>query len=144
LGSGGGSKANAGGSGGGLVWIVAGAIRLDGAMRADGGNGSEYDRPGGSGGGIRLDVSTLSGNGIISAGGDRNHRYSGSGGGGRIAIYAPRMTLPNANVSARGGAGGGAAGTVFIAQEGGWILSPMRHWSLHKSRDLVVTAECQI
>ncbi|MCP5003044.1 MAG: RHS repeat protein, partial [Planctomycetes bacterium] len=67
LGSGGGSGSTSysGGDGGGLVKIVANDIALDGSINANGGNGSSYNNGGGSGGGVYIEVSTLSGIGVI-------------------------------------------------------------------------------
>ncbi len=124
LGAGGGGV-EAGGHGGGRAFIAAGKFILDGTLRATGGSGSAAsDRAGGggSGGAIRLDVGILSGLGAIQANGGNGVDIgccgvvSGSGGGGRVAIYYDSLTLPDTNISARGGNGGisASAGTLYL------------------------------
>jgi len=87
LGSGGGgNRYFLGGNGGGRVRISAGECIMDGAVRANGGNGSGGFDPsgGGSGGAILLNVGAFSGTGVIEAIGGAGNAYtyySGSGGG---------------------------------------------------------------
>ena len=122
-GSGGVLRDGCGGTGGGLVRIIAGSALIDGAILANGESVWCYDSGCGSGGAIRLDVGTLNGAGTISAdGGNGGAGYSGrSGGGGRVAIYyglAANFNLAT-NVTAHGGVGGsghGAPGTVYSKQ----------------------------
>jgi hypothetical protein len=124
LGSGGGAPGSgdgAGGAGGGLVRITAATATIDGAIWANGADGSRWNGrgPGGSGGGIRLDVGTLSGTGSMSANGG-NSDNEGAGGGGRVAVYYATMTLPEANVTADGGTTAGTsaqAGTVYSSRD---------------------------
>ncbi len=97
---------------------------MTGAIRADSpdtGVGGAWCA-GGSGGGITLNVGTLAGGGSISAHGGAGYGIApASGGGGRVAIYlwGDGMTLPSANVTANGGAGGlpGSPGTVWISSQ---------------------------
>ncbi len=68
---------------GGIVKIVAGTLRVDGAIVADGG----FTGTGGSAGGsIWLDVGRLEGDGQIRANGGSTD-WTGAGGGGRVAIH---------------------------------------------------------
>ena len=111
-----GSGGNGGGKGGGLTRITATEVVLDGAIRADGGNGGTTTGAG-SGGGIRMDVGTLRGVGVISASGGSTGQYGGGGGGGRIAIYYTDMTgFDRTQITAYGGTGfgKGGAGTIFL------------------------------
>lgn len=117
VGSGGGSDAGPGGSGGGLLRLKAGTLTLQGLIQADGGNGGRYGG-GGSGGGIRLLLGSLRGAGAIRANGGTGGSESGSGGGGRIAVtYTNAATFDLAKVEARGGLAAfsqGTPGTVFV------------------------------
>ncbi len=76
------------GHGGGIVDIVAsGTITVDGAIRADGRDGT-YSCGGGAGGSIRIQCAAILGNGRVSADGGKGASASqGAGSGGRIAIY---------------------------------------------------------
>ena len=107
-------------AGGGLVRITAGAVTVDGAIRANGaGNGGS----GGSGGSVLLNVGTLAGAGSISANGGTawGNGLPASGGGGRVAIYTwgGGMTFARTNVTASGGTRGavGADGSVWISSQ---------------------------
>ncbi len=126
LGSGGGMQFGAGGAGGGLVRIVAGAARIDGQILADG----AYSRmnPAGSGGGIWLQVGVLSGSGSIAATGGTGSsvgNFGGSGGGGRVAVYYDTLDgFDPARITAHGGnmdygSAPSAVGTVYLKQTGG-------------------------
>lgn len=114
LGSGGscGSYSRVGGDGGGWIRLEAGALNLDGDIRANGDGGGNYDAGSGSGGTINIRSTAISGTGTIQAkggGGDLG------GGGGRIAIRAGTDGLSAGQISAAGGIGSsrtGAAGTV--------------------------------
>ena len=130
-GSGGGGVLNGpGGTGGGLIRIVAQNFLFDGTIVANGQNGQGDRGAGGSGGGIRIDAETLQGSGSVSArGGNGGPTGSspavgtGGGGGGRIAIYYQNATAFNfANVLAQGGAGNsapnGGAGTIYLQGPG--------------------------
>lgn len=90
-GSGGGGNNNAsfgGGAGGGAVLIASStSIRVDGALRATGGNGLSGCAGGGAGGGIRLVAPVISGSGEINA----NRGFSASfsdAGLGRVRLEA--------------------------------------------------------
>jgi len=83
----GGGYIDAGGWGGGLIWVRAsGDVRLDGTATADGQIGNGY-AGGGSGGGIWIESKTFSGSGILSANGGNGGTRGGPGGGGRIAVW---------------------------------------------------------
>ena len=116
LGSGGGSDAGTGGSGGGLVRIRANTVTLDGQILANGGTGG-YTGGGGSGGGIRITAGTLTGAGRIQSNGGSGDGNSGDGGGGRVALYwTNAASFTFTNVQAIGGRGGfreGTPGTIF-------------------------------
>ena len=116
LGSGGGAWDNEdGGNGGGLIFINAGQINMNGIISANGYNSAGSAAGDGSGGSINIYTGNLMGSGFIWANG--GGRGSGAG-GGRIAIHhSGVMTLPPANVSSNGGHGGyatGGDGTVHI------------------------------
>ncbi|MBN1268516.1 MAG: hypothetical protein JXB04_02930 [Kiritimatiellae bacterium] len=120
-GSSGGSAS--GGAGGGLLWIDAGALVLDGTIDVSGNDGS-CGNGAGSGGGVRLQVGTLTGGGSIGANGGNagtsGYCGGGAGGGGRIAIYytdAHAFDLED-GVRALGGIGQehGSAGTVYLRE----------------------------
>jgi len=134
LGSGGGNgDSGAGGSGGGAITLrVLGNIINNGTVSANGSSGtggiSGWRPGGGSGGSIFIVCDSISGDGsIIASGGaglgDANFG-SGGGGGGRISIvYSTAQSMPTENITAPGGAGGGAvvarngsSGTVNITQ----------------------------
>jgi RHS repeat-associated protein len=121
-GSGGAAEAGVlGGTGGGVVRIVAQTLQLDGSIRSFGNVGSASTAGGGSGGAIRIDVGTLGGSGQIIADGGSSGGSAGGGGGGRIAIYygaAPSFNFAT-QLFARGGSGGvpGQNGTVHVAQQ---------------------------
>ncbi len=108
LGSGGGANGGTdGGDGGGRVLIDAVELILDGVIRANGGIAANGWSGMGSGGSVNLALETLGGSGIISAdGGDRGGANNVGGGGGRVSVMnlLPR-TLPDANITARGGDG---------------------------------------
>ncbi|QOC21587.1 fibronectin type III domain-containing protein [Wenzhouxiangella sp. AB-CW3] len=111
------------GRGGGALHLVADTIHLDGSVRADGEQTTNWGgHP--SGGSVWIETGVLSGAGDISARGGA--RQSGSwflgGSGGRIAIYyedASGFDL-GSQVSARGGKTqdeddpSGAAGTIYL------------------------------
>ncbi len=123
LGSGGGSTSNGrapGAPGGGAVQlIVGGTLTVDGAITANGQDGSSYGGSG-SGGSILLQVFTLTGSGTINANGGV------FAGGGRIAISYTvlNIQLKNSDGTSQIGALGkgdyfsstnyGGAGTVWV------------------------------
>lgn len=117
LGSGGGSDAEVGGSGGGRISLNAVVLHLEGRIAANGGSGSRY-AGGGSGGAINIHASTIAGNGVLQANGGSILVFaeSGGGGGGRIALHYTTVTgNAVANAQALGGTGvtQGAPGTVY-------------------------------
>ena len=123
FGSGGGPGAgHDGGAGGGVVRLtVAGNLKVDGAITANGLTDASrvitWGGGGGSGGSICFRAGTLSGAGLISAEGGDGHEAPnsrcGGGGGGRIAIYTSRNNFFGI-VSADGGDGHepGQEGTI--------------------------------
>ena len=106
-----------GGNGGGAVIMnVAGTLLNNGAITANGGNGSGIGGGGGAGGSLDLSVATLSGSGSITAnGGNGVDGFGGGGGGGCIAITF-NSNLFGGALSAFGGTGAydGGAGTIYL------------------------------
>ena len=105
---------------GGVIYVKANELVLDGAIRSSGSNAPSYT---GSGGSIWLDVGTLRGVGSVAANGGNGHSsYSMAGsGGGRVAIYYADASGFDLNrVYAYGGAAGydnygaGGAGTIYL------------------------------
>jgi len=116
-GSGGGGSA--GGAGGGAAKLdVAGTLRIDGALVADGSpsGGCCAQQGGGAGGSWWINSETLAGGGSISACGGAGGVTGGGGGGGggRIALYLSQNNFAG-TISAVGGLGyeNGGAGTIF-------------------------------
>lgn len=109
LGSGGGAHNadHGGGAGGGAIHLVAGALVLDGELRADARNGA-YHAGGGAGGSIWIEVGDFSGAGSISAKGGSEGSWGGgaSGAGGRVAVHYTG-TLDFEGSRARAAAGSG-------------------------------------
>ena len=116
LGAGGSAGPNCGtyrgGDGGGWVKILAGTMTLDGFITANGVNGGGCVAGAGSGGAVNIYADTLAGSGHISANGGGGEL---SGGGGRIAVHYTLLELPQSNIAATGGPGGGQ-GTVYLEQ----------------------------
>jgi len=128
LGSGGGSSyAGTGGSGGGLVQIIAGGnINIDGVISANGADATNSRAGGGAGGGVWLSAASVSGAGSIHANGGAGEPVrGGGGGGGRIAIQCGTNNFTG-SLSAIGGNGWkiGGAGTTYTAVTGqnGFLL----------------------
>ncbi|ARN56959.1 hypothetical protein [Sedimentisphaera salicampi] len=130
FGSGGGDGyAGAGGKGGGRIKIqAAGAITVDGTVKANGAVGSSHywgAAGGGAGGSIWLSADSLSGSGLIQANGGEGHVVTeedgGAGGGGRIALYYNANTFAG-NIEAFSGTGtsgnAGGAGTIYAKDKG--------------------------
>ncbi|MFH1784517.1 MAG: Ig-like domain-containing protein [bacterium] len=127
FGSGGGGTAEyPAGSGGGLIKLnVAGTLRLDGIITANGNNapsGTELGSSGGgAGGSIHITAKELAGNGLINSDGGNGGNWGGGAGGGRIAIFYETNTFAG-DITAYGGIGAsgdiednnGGAGTVYI------------------------------
>jgi hypothetical protein len=107
----------AGGNGGGVIWITANELIINGSIVADGAvnNGGS-----GAGGSIKITMtganSNISGSGLITANGGTNNTVGG--GGGLIAIYHDTMSLPRANVRASGGRGSSSAGPNYCGGAG--------------------------
>ncbi len=123
LGAGGGAWGGDGADGGGRIAIVADAMVIDGALRADGGVSTGSASGEGAGGSLDLRVGSLTGGGIVSAsGGTANGSNHTGGGGGRIAIrHGATFAFPLANVFAVGGDGfygDGGHGSVFLLAPG--------------------------
>lgn len=104
--------------GGGSVYVEAGTLTLDGAIRADG--STDYDGyNAAAGGSVWLNVQTLSGAGSVSARGGESVMQGAGGGGGRIAVYyADATAFDFARLVACGGRGAagraGGAGTIYL------------------------------
>ncbi|NUL82270.1 MAG: hypothetical protein HUU60_06055 [Armatimonadetes bacterium] len=130
LGSGGGAGDNdnnpPGAGGGALKLVVAGQLRVDGRLSANGGTCFSNWGGGGSGGSLWLNVGHLAGTGSIQTlggnvssicDGDR----AGGGGGGRMAIYYGGSDFTG-QIQAFGGYTGcesirrGGAGTIYMKQ----------------------------
>ena len=118
LGSGGSSRGDAfvsGGNGGGRIALNVINVAADGAIRANGNNGSGGYSGSGSGGSVYIITRTLSGRGWVEANGGA---YEVAGGGGRVAIhYLDMATKDSALIRAIGGDGSvadGGNGTVFF------------------------------
>ena len=116
-GSGGGSTY--GGLGGGAVGLnVAGILRVDGTLTADGLAPTDccVQHGAGAGGSLWINAGTLTGGGLIVARGGAGGvtQGGGGGGGGRIALYLTQSTFAG-TISAVGGPGyqNGGAGTVY-------------------------------
>jgi hypothetical protein len=106
--------ANLGGSGGGLVRIVAATADVDGLVAADGGDANGCAGAG-SGGAIKLTADTLQGSGTIRAnGGSASGSFAGGGGGGRVAVLRGSASGFDGILEAEGGSGlaNGQSGTV--------------------------------
>lgn len=152
LGSGGGGiyadgVTRAGGNGGGLIRIEAGACSLEGSIKANGAN-SVGVAGGGSGGSIRLDLGILEGGGAIEAfggvAGDLWGGGGGSGSGGRIAISFDSQNFPLENIKAYGGSSNnsGAPGTVYYRENGtGRDVLTIDNWSVRSDRYTPVRTE---
>ncbi len=126
----------AGGTGGGVVRILAGGatLHLAGDVVADGGNGpgdgspGTITGPGGAGGSIRIVAGRIEGEGRVSASGGRgtHANTAGGGAGGRVALSfadPPAASLSLA-LAAAGGLNAldasalqrGGAGTIYVEE----------------------------
>ncbi len=101
-----------GGAAGGSLFISADTITGSGTISADGGDFGTVYGGGGGAGHIVLNVGDLSGTLVITAdGGLASGGGGGGGGGGSVYVYTwGTMTVPEANVTATGGAGDQATG----------------------------------
>ena len=123
-----GSETNAGGAGGGVLWLrgPSATLRVEGAIRADGASVAGGTRGGGAGGSIALDFALLEGPGEITARGGHGSRRTSAGGGGGGRIWLALDDLASdvdlgAQVSVAGGfdlvsnpASRGGAGTLVV------------------------------
>jgi hypothetical protein len=117
-------------AGGGVIELVAGAVELDGEVRADGASSNDAGSGGGAGGTVRIEAASLSGSGLITADGGwvracSSTRGVGTGSGGRVSLQVDDLTA--FDVAAQARAQGAplydcswgvyrcaAAGTVFV------------------------------
>lgn len=112
----GGSPSNSNCRGGGVVYVKANELVLEGAIRAD---GIAANAAGGAGGSIWLDAGIIRGMGLITATGGLAGSGTGCGAGGRIAVYyndagAYSISRIRADASITYSAGTGAgAGTIY-------------------------------
>lgn len=117
-GAGGGSSSR-GRRGGGVVYLEAVNVRIDGDILANGEPSGDFYARGAAGGSIWIDAAGIvSGSGSVQAGGSTsNGGQYGSGGGGAIAIYHHGLssTLAN-NVYTYGGDNHrrGGAGSIYL------------------------------
>src|SRR5262249_35320738 len=111
------------GLGGGSVHLGASTLTLDAPIVADGTGFNDRIGYPGAGGSVRIDATTLSGAGSISATGGIGSNHvepsgftTGGAGGGRIAVYADTSNFDRTKIKARGGYGpyNGAPGTVLL------------------------------
>jgi len=115
-GAGGGGGSQRGGAGGGTIEIDAGAVVLDGELRA---RGSADKNGSGAGGSVLILAGSLSGSGAIDARGEGPHCVK-AGGGGRVAVWAGDLTGfdVTARVDVTGGPASctvfGGVGTIFV------------------------------
>ncbi|NLF38299.1 carboxypeptidase regulatory-like domain-containing protein [bacterium] len=117
LGSGGGcgdEGTPTGHGGGAIILNIDAALTLDGAISANGGNGTPNDCAGGSGGSILVRTETLAGSGTFSATGGAGTPYAGAGGGGRVAVYFASSSFQRFTncTTATGSPRVGATGTI--------------------------------
>ncbi len=121
FGSGGGkgsADSSRGGNGGGIVYIKASNIFLNGQIIANGENSN--DGGAGSGGSITIESSTINGKGTLSVTGGSS-RNGGGGSGGRVALYGnySRFNVDDAIYFSGGfGAKLGGSGTVYFGDNG--------------------------
>ena len=124
LGSGSGSASES--DGGGAIHLRAQSLVVDGAVRSDGQGNTSSLGVSGAGGSVLLEISNLSGTGVVSAnGGDSpgGHSYASGGGGGRIAVYYDSLSGGfdvETQVTAYGGAAynPGGPGTIYLESSG--------------------------
>lgn len=132
LGSGGGQGSGIGGSGGGLLmWHVADIMEMDGELTLRGGSGLGTDAGGGSGGSVVIEVTNITGHGLIAVNGGHGTGRGGGGAGGRIAILC-RYRYQYGGLFHNFGGGGegshrsshaGASGTTYVEEN----LRPLQY-----------------
>ena len=118
-GNGGAGNGGPGGGGGGVINLtVAGKLRVDGVISANGLASPALNGGGGAGGSISLNVGTLSGAGTISVNGGVGNNLVGGGGGGGFLDVTSGTNQFSGIMMARGGTGGnpGGAGFVYLLQ----------------------------
>jgi hypothetical protein len=114
------------GSGGGAVKLnVADTFTIDGAVTANGQDGSGCcDNGGGAGGSIWIVTDTLAGSGAMTADGGNGTGKGGAGSGGRIAVYfTDNVSIVQEAVSVFGGNSSyesGDDGTIAWSPVGGY------------------------
>jgi YD repeat-containing protein len=106
----------AGAGGGAIRLIVSGALTNNGAISANGTDGSgPYGAGGGAGGSVYVTTMTLAGGGVFTANGGSGGGANG-GSGGRIAVYyVLNNGVTAANLSTTGGQSNGGAGTAALS-----------------------------
>lgn len=105
----------AGGPGGGLVWVEADQILVNGLISANGQTLGSLGG-GGSGGGIYLSARRFSGTGRLEANGGAggaNNGWASGGGGGRIAVWRVNTDVCTTSVTGGPGWTAGSVGTVY-------------------------------
>ncbi|MBI3182149.1 MAG: PKD domain-containing protein [Myxococcales bacterium] len=142
-GGGGGDCGWQGGNGGGMVVISAGTLKLNGALRANGGdypgNCNANVPGGGAGGTVAIQVDNLQGVGPLSANGGDSSQNGGGGAGGRIRVTVAQTNTFTGIVTAQGGVGGywGGAGSSAIETTSSSALNIAGAWyNLDASRNL--------
>jgi hypothetical protein len=104
-------------SGGGVLrMVVGGVVRVDGAIRANGGDRTGTGTGRGAGGSVWITAGSVTGGGSVEARGGEGYNY-GAGGGGAVSIEHQNgvgVLLPT--VLVRGGNTGnkGGAGTMYV------------------------------
>lgn len=103
------------GTGGGQIELAAGAVMLDGLIRASGTDGRGASAGGGSGGSVLIAADVVMGAGTIESRGGRGFGLGGGGGGGgRVAVLKTMGVHVPVDVAGGPSSTGpdGAAGTV--------------------------------
>ncbi|XP_072025321.1 uncharacterized protein [Amphiura filiformis] len=122
IGSGGGNGAGTGGRGGGVLWWKVGQkLQLNGELALRGEDGSGRDAGGGSGGSALIEVTNMTGHGMIAVSGGQGSDRGGGGSGGRVGIHCRWRYQYGGRFIDNGGLGGtgyesshgGAAGTIY-------------------------------
>lgn len=120
-GGGGGYPGSIGGAGGGVVLITAGTFVLDGAVRANGSNGSGYRGGGGAGGSINVTVS-----GVFSGGGSLSANGGVPGGGaGRVKVTAASWSFAGACNVQQSGVQAGTCHWYDTTLKQVWVAAPL-------------------
>lgn len=121
-GSGGGNGTGTGGRGGGLLWWKIGQkLELNGELRLRGGDGAGGNAGGGSGGSALIQLTNMTGHGVIDISGGQGVGKGGGGSGGKVGIHCRWRYQYGGQFLDYGGGGGdgygnshgGSAGTVY-------------------------------